>query len=327
MHPFLYVREAHDPGRACRLVGEDPRATFLAGGTSLVDLMRLDVETPETVVDVNRLPMDKIDDLGGGLRIGANVRNSDLAHDDRVRKQFPVLSEAILSGASPQLRNMATTAGNLLQRTRCPYFRDGYSPCNKRQPGSGCAALDGFNRSHAVLGTSDKCIAAHPSDMAVALVALDAQVHTRLPGHGGERVIPLHSFYVSYGDDPARENVLEHGELITAVEVKAQAVRSHYLKVRDRVSYAFALASAAVVVAVDGGGAITYASIALGGVATAPWQATAAEVMLIGERPNAAVFRAAADAALKDARPRQHNTFKVELAKRTLVRALQTVTA
>ncbi len=327
MHPFLYTR-ATDPVSASKAVAADPRATFLAGGTGLVDLMKLNVETPAAVVDVNRLLSDKIDPLpGGGLRIGANVRNTDLAYHDAVRKGFPVLSQALLSGASAQLRNMATTAGNLLQRTRCYYFRDTASPCNKRQPGSGCAALHGYNRIHAVLGTSDQCIATHPSDMDVAMVALDAIIRTRRPD-GTERQIPIDDFYVSYGDDPAKENVLGHGELITAVDLPAspRAARSHYLKVRDRASYEFALASAAVAVEVVDG-TIRSARVALGGVATRPWRSPAAEAALVGVRAADDVFGPAAEAALRGAVPRAFNAFKIELAKRTLVRALQTVTA
>ena len=327
MHPFQYTR-ASDPAAAAKAVAADPHATFLAGGTQLMDLMKLDVETPAAIVDVNRLPLDKIDDLpGGGLRIGANVRNSDLAYDARVAKQFPVLSQAILSGASAQLRNRATTAGNLLQRTRCYYFRDVHSPCNKRQPGSGCAALHGYNRNCAVLGTSDNCIATHPSDMDVAMVALDAVVRTR-KADGTERTIGIGDFYVPYGQDPAKENTLEHGEFITAVDLPAspRAARSHYLKVRDRASYEFALASAAVAVEV-GGGAIRSVRVALGGVGTQPWRSTEAEAVLVNQAPGNAAFQKAADAAMKDAVPRQFNAFKVELARRTLIRALQTVTA
>ena len=327
MYPFEYTRAA-DPATAVKLVAADPHARFLAGGTGLVDLMKLNVETPSAVVDVNRLLSDKVEPLpGGGLRIGANVRNSDLAYDDAVRQGYPVLSQALLSGASAQLRNMATTAGNLLQRTRCYYFRDTASPCNKREPGSGCAAIGGFNRVHAVLGTSDRCIATHPSDMDVAMMALDATVRTRRPD-GTERQIPIGDFYVGYGDDPAKEHVLGHGELITAVDLPAspRAARSHYLKVRDRASYEFALASAAVAVEVVDG-TIRSARIALGGVATKPWRSEAAEAKIVGMRASDDVFGPAAEAALAGAVPRQFNAFKVELAKRTIVRALQTVIA
>ena len=288
MNPFTYSH-ANRPEEAVAAVAKNPRAAFVAGGTTLVDLLRLDVMTPAALVDVNALPLAKIESLpGGGVRIGAMVRNSDLANDPAIRRRYPVLSEALLSGASPQLRNMATVGGNLMQRTRCYYFRDAVSPCNKRQPGSGCAALGGFNRIHAVLGTSDRCIATHPGDMPVALAALDAIVHTRRPG-GGERAIPLTDFHVSYGEDPARESVLEHGELITAVELPAVPwfARSAYLKIRDRASYEFALASAAVALDLDRGGsrAIRAARVALGGVATKPWRSREAEQVLIGGKP------------------------------------------
>jgi len=258
------------------------------------------------------------------VRIGANVRNSDLADDATIRRRYPVLSEALLSGASPQIRNMATVGGNLMQRTRCYYFRDTAYPCNKRAPGSGCAALDGFNRIHAVLGTSGRCIATHPGDMPVALVALDAVVHT-LGKNGRRRAIPLADFYVPYGEDPARESVLAHGELITAVELPAVPwlARSCYLKVRDRASYEFALASAAVALDLSGR-TIRAARVALGGVGTKPWRSPEAEAALAGRPAEEATFRAAAEAALEGARPRKHNAFKVELAKRTLARALAT---
>jgi xanthine dehydrogenase YagS FAD-binding subunit len=327
MNPFSF-HQAAQPDEAIRSVAGDPQAKFLAGGTTLVDLLRLNVETPDRLVDINALPLAKIESLpGGGVRIGALVRNSDLANDATIRQRYPVLSEALLSGASPQLRNMATVGGNLLQRTRCYYFRDAISPCNKRQPGSGCAALEGYNRIHAVLGTSDKCIATFPGDMPVAMAALDAVVRTRRR-NGAERTIPLADFHVSYGDDPARESVLEHGELITAVDLPAVPwlARSTYLKVRDRASYEFALASAAVALDLEGGrgGHIRAARVALGGIATKPWRSREAEQALTGAKADEAAFRAAADAALRGARPQKHNGFKIELAKRTLVRALTT---
>jgi xanthine dehydrogenase YagS FAD-binding subunit len=327
MNPFSF-HQAAQPDEAIHSVAGDPHAKFLAGGTTLVDLLRLNVETPDRLVDINALPLAKIESLpGGGVRIGALVRNSDLANDATIRRRYPVLSEALLSGASPQLRNMATVGGNLMQRTRCYYFRDAISPCNKRQPGSGCAALEGYNRIHAVLGTSDKCIATFPGDMPVAMAALDAVVHTRRR-NGAERTIPLADFHVSYGDDPARETVLEHGELITAVELPAVQwlARSTYLKVRDRASYEFALASAAVALDLEGGrgGRIRAARVALGGVGTKPWRSREAEQALAGAKADEAAFRAAADAALHGARPQKHNGFKIELAKRTLVRALST---
>jgi xanthine dehydrogenase YagS FAD-binding subunit len=268
--------------------------------------------------------MDKVEAIDGGIRIGANVRNSDLAYHDHIRTHYPVLSEALLSGASPQLRNMATVGGNIMQRTRCPYFRDGHSPCNKRDPGSGCAAMDGFNRSNAVLGVSDHCIAAHPSDMCVALAILDATVRTQ--GPNGERAIPFADFHLLPGKTPERETVLEHGELITAVDLPAArcAARSHYLKVRDRASYEFALASAAVALEVADG-VIRTARIALGGVATKPWRATNAEKALVGQKPTAETFAAAGESAVKGAVPRHFNAFKVALARRVVARALETV--
>ncbi len=323
MNPFTYSH-AKGPEDAVAAVAKNPHAVFVAGGTTLVDLLRLDVMAPDALVDVNALPLARIEPLsGGGVRIGALVRNSDLAGDATIRKHYPVLSEALLSGASPQLRNMATVGGNLMQRTRCYYFRDGISPCNKRQPGSGCAALGGYDRIHAVLGTSDKCIATFPGDMPVAMAALDAVVHTRRP-NGTERTIPLADFHVSYGDDPARESVLEHGELITGVELPAVPwfARSTYLKVRDRASYEFALASAAVALDLERGDRIRAARVALGGVATKPWRSQEAEKILTGAKAEEATFRAAAEAALKDSRPQRNNGFKIELAKRTLTRAL-----
>jgi xanthine dehydrogenase YagS FAD-binding subunit len=323
MEPFTYVRK-DDPAATVQQVGGDARAKFLGGGTNLIDLMKLYVETPIQLVDINHLPLDKIEATDAGVRIGAMVRNSDLAYHDMIRTRYPVLSEALLAGATAQIRNMATVGGNLLQRTRCPYFRDIVWQCNKREPGSGCAALDGYNRSHAVLGTSDQCMATHPSDMCVALAALDAVVRTL--GPGGERTIPFGEFHVSYGDDPAKETVLQQGELITAVELPARQVfrRSHYLKVRDRASFEFALASAAVALEISDG-TITAARIALGGVATKPWRSAEAERALVGAKPGPATYAAAAQAALQQARAYKHNAFKIELAKRVIVRALTTV--
>jgi len=319
MDPFRFVAAADEhAARAAASAG----ARYLAGGTTLVDLMKLHVERPRTVVDINALPLTEIAETpGGGVRVGALVRNSDMAHHPLIRARFPLLSQALLAGASPQIRNMATTGGNLLQRTRCYYFRDTSAACNKREPGSGCSALDGCNRIHAVLGTSDHCIATHPSDMCVALAALDAFV--LLSGPGGSRVVPLVEFHLMPRDHPERETAIEPGELITAVDVPPLgfATRSAYVKVRDRASYAFALASAAVALDLRGG-EIREARIALGGVATKPWRAREAERALVGRPPDAASFRAAADAALAGARPRAHNGFKIELAKRTIVRAL-----
>jgi xanthine dehydrogenase YagS FAD-binding subunit len=308
-------------------------ATFIAGGTTLVDLMKLHVEVPRTLVDINLLPLEKIEKLpDGGLRIGAMVRNSDLAWNDEVKKSYPVLSEALLSGASPQLRNMATTGGNLLQRTRCVYFREpsagtpgGYG-CNKRTPGSGCAAMEGFNRMHAVLGTSEKCIATHPSDMCVAMAALEAVIHVE--GPKGKRTIPFAEFHKLPGDTPQIENALEPGDLITYVDLPKPiaGAKSTYLKLRDRASYEFALASAAVIARVEGGH-IRYIRVAMGGVGTKPWRSHEAEAALMGRAANEATFKAAAQAALAKARPQKDNAFKVELAKRCLVRSLKTATA
>ncbi len=299
---------------------------FIGGGTTLIDLMKLNVEQPETLVDITRLPLDKIEALpDGGLTIGAVVRNSDLAYHPLVRKNYAVLSEAILSGASAQLRNMATTAGNLLQRTRCMYFRATDMPCNKREPGTGCAAIGGANRSLAILGTSEHCIATNPSDMNVAMAALEATIHLR--GTKGERSIPIADFHVLPGSTPQRETVLEPGDLITHVTLPppAPGSRSLYLKLRDRASYEFALASAAVVVTVANG-KLTRTRIALGGVGTKPWRSTEAEDELTGQAATEAVFQKAAEAALRDAKPQSENGFKVELSKRCLVHALKLAT-
>jgi len=285
---------------------------------------------PAAVVDINPLPLDRVEELpGGGLRIGALVRNSDLAWNATVKEKYAVLSEALLSGASPQLRNMATTGGNLLQKTRCYYYRDTNYACNKRQPGSGCSAMDGFNRIHAVLGGSEHCVATHPSDMAVAMMALEAVVHTSggPAKGGGERAIALDEFYLTPGDTPDKENVLAPGELITHVTLTALAAgtRSHYLKLRDRAQYEFALASAAVVIQANGG-RIERARVALGGVGTKPWRSREAEKALEGQSAGADVFSKAAEAAMAGAKPLQYNGFKIELAKRALIRTLQTTT-
>jgi xanthine dehydrogenase YagS FAD-binding subunit len=322
MKPFTYVR-ATDTDRALA-AGRDPGASYLAGGTTLVDLMRLGVMAPATVVDVNPLPLAGIEPDGDGLRLGAMARNSDVAYHPLVASRYPVLSQALLAGASPQLRNMATVGGNLLQRTRCPYFRDPASPCNKRDPGSGCPAWDGYNRSNAVLGGSEQCIATHPSDMCVALVALDAVVHTR--GPRGERTVGVEDFHVLPAGRPDMETVLEPGELVMHVTLPASpfAARSAYVKVRDRASFAFALASAAVALEVQGG-VIQTVRVALGGIATKPWRSREAEAVLVGRAPGAALFKQAAEAALRGAVPRKGNAFKVELARRTLVRALTRV--
>jgi xanthine dehydrogenase YagS FAD-binding subunit len=302
--------------------GADVR--FLAGGTTLVDLMKLNVETPARVVDVNRLPLDKIETTSdGGLKIGASVRNSDLAHHPVVRRDYAVLSQALLSGASTQLRNMATTAGNLLQRTRCVYFRDTAMPCNKRSPGTGCPALTGTNRSLAVLGTSEHCIATNPSDMCVALATLEATIHVQ--GPRGSRAIPFGDFHLLPGDTPERETVLEPGDLITHVNLPPPVAGSkqYYLKLRDRASYEFALASAAVVLNLADG-KVTRARVALGGVGTKPWRSPEAEAALVGQPGDQAHFRKAAEAALRDAKPQSENGFKIELARRCLAHALYT---
>jgi xanthine dehydrogenase YagS FAD-binding subunit len=324
MDNFVLITPA-DRASAIAAAAKKTRTRFIGGGTNLVDLMKVGVERPSQVINLNPLPMDKIEARSaGGLRIGALVRNSDLAYDDRVRKKYAVLSEALLSGASPQLRNMATVGGNLMQRTRCPYFYDVVFACNKRAPGSGCAAMNGYTRSHAVLGTSDECIATHPSDMCVALVALNATVHVE--GPAGERAIPIEEFHLLPGETPERETALKLGELIVAVDMPEPLAgsRSHYLKVRDRASYEFALASAGVVLQIADG-KIRSARLALGGVGTKPWRAKEAEDALTGKEASVETFRAAADAAMKHAAPRKHNGFKVELAKRTLVSALKQV--
>src|SRR6266576_6014073 len=292
---------------------------FIGGGTTLIDLMKLNVEQPKTVIDINRLPLDKIEALpDGGVTIGATVRNSDLAYHPLVRKNYNVLSEAILSGATVQLRNMATTAGNLLQRTRCMYFRETNMPCNKSEPGSGCAAITGVNRSLAILGTSEHCIATNPSDMNVAMAALEATIHVR--GPKGERSVPIGDFHVLPGNTPQHETVLEPGDLITHVTLPppAPGSRSLYLKLRDRASAEFALASAAVVVT-NSGGKITRARVALGGIGTKPWRSPEAEAELTNQSVSEEVFRRAAEVALRNAKPQSQNGFKVELAKRCLV--------
>src|SRR6059058_5059150 len=288
--------------------------------------MKLNVETPARVLDINRLPLDKIETTtDGGLKIGATVRNSDLANHPAVERDYAVLSQALLAGASAQLRNMATTAGNLLQRTRCMYFRDTAMPCNKREPGSGCAAITGVNRSLAILGTSEQCIATNPSDMCVAMAALDATIHVR--GTMDERAIPFADFHLLPGKTPERETVLEPGDLVTHVTLPPPAPgnRSLYLKLRDRMSYEFALASAAVVITAANG-KISRARIALGGVGTKPWRSTDAENELKDQPATEAVFRKAAEAALRGAKPQSQNGFKVELAKRCLVHALKLAT-
>ncbi len=325
MNPFRYER-AGDASSAVALLAENPNAAFLGGGTNLVDHMKLGVAQPELLVDVAHLPYDRIELLpDGGIRIGAMVRNSDLAADRTIRQRYPVLAQALLAGASGQLRNLATTGGNLLQRTRCVYFQDVSKPCNKREPGSGCPAREGYHRNLAILGASEACIATHPSDMAVALVALDAFV--RILGPNGERTIPLTSFHRLPGDEPQRDTVLEHGELITAVDLPplSFATHSHYRKVRDRASYAFALVSVAAALDVADG-MVRDVRIAFGGVAHVPWRATKAEAVLRGSAATEEVFRQAANAELADAQPLRDNAFKAPLARNILVRTLLDLT-
>ena len=328
MTPFAYSR-ATDLPQALSQLAAKPDGKLLGGGTNLIDLMKMGVETPARLIDLNRLPLAAVEELPGGkgVRIGGLARNSDVAEHPLITTRYPVLSEALLAGASPQLRNRATTGGNLLQRTRCPYFYDPDFPaCNKRVPGSGCGAVEGFNRMHAILGQSASCIATHPSDMCVAMAALEAIV--RGSGPRGEREIAFKDFHRLPGETPEHETNLAPDELITAVDLPAHpfAARSHYLKVRDRASYAFALVSVAAVLEMDGD-KIKAARIALGGVAHKPWRAMEAEEMLAGKTPGEAVFRAAADAALAGAKGYRHNNFKIELARRTIVSALNHLTA
>jgi xanthine dehydrogenase YagS FAD-binding subunit len=326
MNPFTYSRAA-DADQAVTAISSKPQGKFLGGGTNLIDLMKMGVETPNELVDINRLPLGQIEELPNkGLRIGALARNSDVAEHELIKTRYPVLSEALLSGASPQLRNMATVGGNLLQRTRCYYFYDPAFPaCNKRKPGSGCGAIEGYNRIHAILGQSEQCIATNPSDMCVALAALDAIVRVR--GPNGERDIAFADFHRLPGDTPERDTNLRPNELIIAVDLPAIsfAARSHYLKVRDRASYAFALVSVAVALDLGLNRKINAARLALGGVAHKPWRANAAEKTLIGQEANEKTFRAAAEAELAPAKAYKYNSFKIELAKRAIIRALSTV--
>ncbi len=298
---------------------------FIAGGTSLYDLMKLDVEQPDALVDVNGLPLDKIERADGGLRIGALARNADVAHHPEVLKNYAVLSEAILQGASGQIRNMASTSGNLLQRTRCVYFRDVHAPCNKREPGSGCSAIEGYHKNLAILGVSDKCIASNPSDQNVALMAIGATVH--IQNQSGTRAIPIGEFYKLPGDTPHIETVLQKGDLITHVSLPALpgGAKSLYLKLRDRASYEFALASTAAIVTLKDG-KLDDVRLALGGVGAIPWRATAAETILKGQAPSPELFGQAAEAVFKDAKPHEENAFKVELGRRCLVHALTLAT-
>jgi xanthine dehydrogenase YagS FAD-binding subunit len=326
MIPFDY-RRAEDIESAVATVAASPRAAFLGGGTNLVDHMKLGLTQPNLLVDVTRLPFDRIEPLpGGGLRVGAGVRNSDLAADPAIRREYPVLSQAVLAGASTQLRNLATTGGNLLQRTRCGYFQDVTTPCNKREPGTGCSALDGYTRDHAILGASQACVATHPSDMAVALIALDALVE--ITGPDGDRSIPIAELHRLPGDLPQHDTILAHGDLITAVDLPDLRVakNSKYRKVRDRASYAFALVSVAAALELDGG-TVTDVRIAFGGVAHKPWRARLAEEELRGGRATKEDFRRAANVELKQAKPLRDNGFKVPMARNTLVSVLRELTS
>lgn len=327
MQAFSYTR-ASDAADAIKTRAARPAAAYLAGGTTLVDLLKIDVMKAEAVIDINRIGLDRIEVLGDGrVRIGALVTNTDLAHHAEIVLRYQVLSEALLSGASTQLRNKATTAGNVMQRVRCGYFRDGVSPCNKRTPGSGCAAIGGHHRTvHAVLGTSEQCIASHPSDMCVAMAAIGAVVE--VDGPQGKRQIPFADFHLLPGDTPWREHALGEGELITHIVLDAPiaGARSAYLKLRDRSSYQFALASSAVVVAVENG-VVRDVRIALGGVATKPWRATAAEAALVGQAATPEVIARAAEAAMQGAIPRPQNAYKIPLGKQAIVRNLTTLLA
>jgi xanthine dehydrogenase YagS FAD-binding subunit len=321
MIPFHYSR-ANDVADAVRMISADPSAKFIAGGTNLVDLMKEDVERPSRLIDISRLPLRTIEPTSdGGLRIGALVPNSDLAYHPLIEQRYPLLASAILAGASAQLRNMASTGGNLLQRTRCGYFYDTVTPCNKREPGSGCSAIGGFNRNHAILGASEDCIATHPSDMCVALAALDARVH--VTGRGGERAMALGDFHRLPGNTPQIDTNLQPDEIVTAVELPALGFADNYsyLKLRDRLSYAFALVSIAAGLELEGG-TIKQARLALGGVAHKPWRNAEAEAALRGQRPDAASFARAADLLLRDAKGYEHNAFKIELARRGIIRTL-----
>jgi xanthine dehydrogenase YagS FAD-binding subunit len=332
MHSFEFIR-AIDSAAATAIAAQAKTAQqgadvrFVAGGTTLLDLMKLNVETPARVIDINRLPLDKIEATSeGGLRIGATVRNSDLAYHPTVQRDYSVLSQAILAGASQQLRNMATTAGNLVQRTRCMYFRDTAMPCNKREPGTGCPAITGANRMLAILGTSEHCIATNPSDMCVAMAALEATIH--IQGANGSRAVPFSDFHLLPGNTPDRETVLEPGDLITHVTLAPPVAQSKqfYLKLRDRASYEFALASAAVVINVENK-IVTRVRLALGGVGTKPWRSLEAEAALLNQPATSANFRNAAEAALREAKAQSENGFKIELAKRCLTYALRTAIA
>ncbi|TGE29360.1 FAD binding domain-containing protein [Hymenobacter metallicola] len=325
MNQFQYVRPSK-PQAAIEAVTKDANATFIAGGTNLVDLMKRGIATPQKLVDINRLPLNKIEKENNGLRIGALALNSAVADDKLVRQKQPLLALALNAGASAQLRNMATVGGNMLQRTRCSYFYDLAMPCNKREPGTGCGALEGINRMHAIFGFSDKCIAVHPSDMSVALVALDATV--LVSGPKGERRIPFADFHRLPGDTPEKDTNLEKGELITAVDIPDGPFTKHvhYQKVRERASYAFALLSVAAALDIENN-TIKAARLAMGGVAHKPWRLTAAEQVLVGKPATEATFRQAAEVAMQGAKAFKHNAYKLKLGPNTIVQALRTAAA
>ena len=325
MNRFDYVRP-NTVAEAVQALGADPDARFIAGGTNLIDLMKYDVERPGRLIDITRLPLRAIEERDGALRIGALVTNATVAYDARIKERYPLLSSAILAGASAQLRNAASTGGNLLQRTRCYYFYDTATPCNKREPGSGCGAIGGANRINAILGASEHCIATHPSDMAVALAALEAVV--QVSGPNGDRAIPLAEFHRLPGDDPAKDTNLAPGEIIVAVDLPAKSFAANYtyLKLRDRLSYAFALVSVAAALELDGE-SIRTARLALGGVAHKPWRNQEAETLLQGKPANRETFGAAADLILREAKPQSTNGFKIELARRAIVRGLEQAAA
>ncbi|MEM7556097.1 MAG: xanthine dehydrogenase family protein subunit M [Cyanobacteria bacterium P01_A01_bin.84] len=326
MRPFSYSR-AISATAAVQELSRNNRSKFIGGGTNLLDLMKSGVEVPECLIDITKLPFTEIKELpSGGVRIGALARNTEAANYPLIRERYPLLSQAFLSGATQQLRNMATVGGNLMQRTRCYYFYDTTTPCNKREPGSGCPAIEGFNRIHAILGASEHCIATHPSDMCVALAALDATIKVS-KANGEEREIPMVEFHRLPGDTPNIDTNLEEDELITAVDLPPwdKGTKSYYLKIRDRASYAFALVSVAVAVKIENN-SIKMVRLAIGGVAHKPWRATNAEEVLIGLTPSEEVFQQAAETALEGAKGYQDNKFKIELAKRAIVRALRTVT-
>jgi xanthine dehydrogenase YagS FAD-binding subunit len=321
MNNFDYAR-ASDVAEAIRMKAADPAAKFIAGGTNLIDLMKYEVERPSRLIDISRLPLTSVEETAdGGVKIGALVPNSDLAYHPLIERNYPLLSSAILAGASQQLRNMASTGGNLMQRTRCFYFYDVATPCNKRTPGAGCSAMSGLNRGNAILGTSDACIATHPSDMGVALAALDALVHVASPS--GARTLALLDFHRLPGDTPDIDNNLRPDEIITAIELPPQGFASHYsyLKIRDRLSYAFALVSVAAALEFENG-RIRVARLALGGVAHKPWRKTSVEALMRGEAPSRELFAEAADALLKHAKGLAHNAFKISLARRAIIRTL-----